>query len=283
MSNRIISQPKNRLGSRFTPLAWIGGVLLIFLILLAAAPQLATSQDPAQQDLRSRLQPPVWSEEGDMAHPLGTDHLGRDLWARMVYGTRISMLIAAGAVLVAGLIGTTLGLISGYWGGLVDEVIMRLADIQLSFSPILLVIAIMAVIGPGLQNMILVLGFVSWVQYARVVRGETMLIKEMSYVEAAESVGLRRRRILLRHILPNVLPSLSVIAAVNASQQILNEAALSFLGLGVQPPTPAWGSMLNEGQSYFQVAWWNAVFPGIAILLAVLAINLIGDQLANRR
>lgn len=266
-----------------SPLTWIGGVLLVVLIIVAVVPQIATSQDPAQQDLRSRLQPPAWTAEGSWEHPLGTDHLGRDLWARMVYGTRISMLIAAGAVLVAGVLGTALGLISGYLGGTVDEVIMRLADIQLSFSPILLVIAIMAVIGPGLQNVILVLGVVSWVQYARVVRGETMLIKEMSYVEAAESVGLRRRRILWRHILPNVLPSLLVIGAVNASQQILNEAALSFLGLGVQPPTPAWGSMLNEGQSYFQVAWWNALFPGLAILLAVLAINLLGDQLANRR
>ncbi len=283
MSDRPLRQQKNRMYNRINPLAWFGGALLLVLVCLALVPQLATSQDPAQQDLRSRLQPPAWDAEGAWVHPLGTDHLGRDLWSRMVYGTRISMLIAAGAVLVAGILGTTLGLISGYLGGLVDEIIMRLADIQLSFSPILLVIAIMAVIGPGLQNVILVLGVVSWVQYARVVRGETMVIKEMSYVEAAQSVGLRRRRILWRHILPNVLPSLLVIAAVNASQQILNEAALSFLGLGVQPPTPAWGSMLNEGQSYFQVAWWNALFPGLAILLAVLAINLLGDQLANRR
>ena len=277
------SLDKNVLRTRFNPLLWVGGVLLCVLVVLALVPWIATSQDPAQQDLRGRLQPPAWHAEGAWEHPLGTDHLGRDLWARVVYGTRISMLIAAGAVVVAGLLGTTLGLISGYAGGVVDELIMRLADIQLSFSPILLVIAIMAVIGPGLQNVILVLGIVSWVQYARVVRGETMLIKEMAYVEAAQSLGLRRRQILMRHILPNVLPSLLVIAAVNASQQILNEAALSFLGLGVQPPTPAWGSMLNEGQSYFQVAWWNALFPGLAILLAVLAINLLGDYLSNRR
>ena len=283
MSNHSFHRQTDDLGNRITSLTWFGAGLLVIFIVLALFPQLATAQNPAQQDLRSRLQPPAWNADGDWIHPLGTDHLGRDLWARIVYGTRISMLIATGAVLVAGTLGTLLGLISGYVGGLVDEVIMRLADIQLSFSPILLVIAIMAVIGPGLQNVILVLGIVSWVQYARVVRGETMLIKEMSYVEAAESVGIRRRRVLWRHILPNVAPSLLVIAAVNASQQILNEAALSFLGLGVQPPTPAWGSMLSEGQSYFQVAWWNALFPGIAILLAVLSINLLGDQLAKWR
>jgi peptide/nickel transport system permease protein len=163
----------------------------------------------------------------------------------------------------------------------VDEIIMRLVDIQLSFSPILLVIAIMAVIGTSITNIILVLGFVTWVQYARVVRGETITIKEEMYIEAARSLGMRGWRIMFRHIFPNVLPTLLVIAAVNTSQQILNEAALSFLGLGVQPPTPAWGSMLNEGQDYFQVAWWNAFFPGMAILLTVLGINLIGDGLAG--
>jgi peptide/nickel transport system permease protein len=264
-------------------LALLAAALLLFLLLLALFPNLATQHDPAAQDLRHRLAPPVWSAEGDWLHPLGTDHLGRDLWARIVYGTRITVLIAGGAVLVAGLLGAILGLIAGFAGGWLDEVIMRLADIQLSFSPILLVIAIMAVIGPGLGNVILVLGIVSWVQYARVVRGETLLIKQTPYIEAAHSVGLSRRRIMWRHILPNVLPSLLVIAAVNSSQQILNEAALSFLGLGVRPPTPAWGSMLAEGQSYFQVAWWNAFFPGLAILLAVLAINLLGDRLSDLR
>jgi ABC-type dipeptide/oligopeptide/nickel transport system permease subunit len=264
-------------------LTWVSGVLLGGLLFLALFPQLATNQDPAQQDLRNRLAPPAWRAEGSWAHPLGTDHLGRDLWARIVYGARVSVVIAGGAVLVAGALGTVLGLVAGYAGGAVDEVIMRIADIQLAFSPILLVIAIMAVIGPGLQNMILVLGIVSWVQYARVVRGETLLARETPYIEAARSVGLHSRRILWRHIFPNVAPSLLVIATVNASQQILNEAALSFLGLGVQPPTPAWGSMLAEGQSYFRVAWWNAVYPGLAILLAVLGINLLGDRLAERR
>lgn len=262
---------------------FMAGAMLLVFLLMAIFPGLVAQHDPTKQDLRNRLSPPVWSVDGEWTHPLGTDHLGRDLWARIVYGTRITVLIAGGAVLVAGLLGTALGLLAGFSGGWLDEFIMRLADIQLSFSPILLVIAIMAVIGPGISNVILVLGFVSWVQYARVVRGETLLIKETPYIEAAHSVGMRHRRIMWRHILPNVLPSLLVIAAVNCSQQILNEAALSFLGLGVKPPTPAWGSMLAEGQSYFQVAWWNAFFPGVAILLAVLAINLLGDRLSDLR
>ncbi len=259
------------------------GTILFVLLLLALFPSLATQHDPAKQDLRQRLAPPAWHAEGSRLHPLGTDHLGRDLWARIVYGTRITVVIAGGAVLVAGILGTVLGLVAGFSGGWLDEVIMRAADIQLSFSPILLVIAIMAVIGPGIANVILVLGIVSWVQYPRVVRGETLLIKQTPYIEAARSVGLGRRRIMQRHILPNVLPSLLVITAVNTSQQILNEAALSFLGLGVKPPTPAWGSMLAEGQSYFQVAWWNAFYPGLAILFAVLAINILGDRLSDVR
>jgi peptide/nickel transport system permease protein len=254
---------------------------LLSLLLLALFPAFVTSHDPAKQDLRNRLAPPAWSVEGSWSHPLGTDHLGRDLWSRIAYGARISVTIAVGAVLVAALLGTVLGLLAGFSGGLLDEVIMRLADIQLSFSPILLVIAIMAVIGPGMGNVILVLGIVSWVQYARVVRGEALLIKQTPYIEAARAVGLGSGRIMWRHIFPNVLPSLLVIAAVNTSQQILNEAALSYLGLGVRPPTPAWGSMLAEGQSYFQVAWWNALFPGVAILLSVLCVNLLGDRLSD--
>jgi len=275
----------NQRGRRKRPhiVTVLAGAMLLFFLIMAIFPNLVAQHDPTKQDLRNRLAPPVWAIDGEWTHPLGTDHLGRDLWARIVYGTRITALIAGGAVLVAGLLGTALGLLAGFSGGWLDEIIMRLADIQLSFSPILLVIAIMAVIGPGISNVILVLGFVSWVQYARVVRGETLLIKETPYIEAAHSVGMRHRRIMWRHILPNVLPSLLVIAAVNCSQQILNEAALSFLGLGVKPPTPAWGSMLAEGQSYFQVAWWNAFFPGVAILLAVLAINLLGDRLSDLR
>ncbi len=261
----------------------LGILLVVTTLFLALLPGAVTTKDYTEQNLRNRLQPPAWHEEGSLEHPLGTDHLGRDLWARIVGGARVSVLIAAGAVFVAGSLGTLLGVTAGYVGGLFDEIVMRLADIQLSFSPILLVIAIMAVIGKSLLNVILVLGFVSWVQYARVIRSRTLSIKEEGYIEASRALGVGGLGIMLRHILPNVLPTLLVISAVNASQQILNEAALSFLGLGVQPPTPAWGSMLAEGREYLQVAWWNAFFPGLAILMSVLGINLIGDSLSDRR
>ena len=252
------------------------------LVLFALAPQAVSGHDPGAQDLMHRVQPPAWVEDGDLEHPLGTDHLGRDSWSRIVHGTRVSLSIAAGAVFVAGVIGTAAGLAAGFFGRLVDDVLMRLADIQLSFSPILLIIAIMAVIGQSAFNVILVLGVVSWVEYARVVRGETLAIREKEYVEAARAAGSSRVRIIRWHVLRNIVPTLSVIAAVTASQMIINEAALSFLGLGVPPPTPTWGSMLSEAQDYFQVAWWNAVFPGVAILLAALSINVISDDLAGR-
>jgi peptide/nickel transport system permease protein len=263
-------------------LTGIGIGLMALVLFLALFPEAATSQSYAEQNLRQRLLPPAWDPKGAWEHPLGTDHLGRDLWARIVFGARVSMTIALGAVLIAGTLGVILGIVAGYHGGLLDEVLMRIADIQLAFSPILLIIALMAVIGKNLQNIILVLGVVSWVQYARVARGAALSIKRRGYIEAARAVGVPNGRLMLRHILPNMLRTLLVLAALNASQQILNESALSFLGLGVQPPTPAWGSMLNQGREYFQVAWWNAALPGLAILLSVLGINLIGDGLSER-
>lgn len=272
-----------RQAQKAKPTSWLGVILLCLTLYLALFPNTVTLHDYRDQNLRDRLQPPAWADGGSWDHPLGTDHLGRDLWARVVGGARVSMLIAAGAVLVAGTMGTILGVIAGYLGGIVDELVMRLADIQLSFSPVLLVIAIMAVIGKSLLNVILVLGFVSWVQYARVIRSQTLSVKEEGFIEASRALGMSGIGIMLRHVVPNILPTLLVISAVNASQQILNEAALSFLGLGVQPPTPAWGSMLAEGREYLQVAWWNAFFPGLAILLTVLGINLIGDSLSGRR
>jgi peptide/nickel transport system permease protein len=268
---------------KLKPPTWFGIAYLALMVFVALFPGVVTSQDYAKQNLRNRLKPPAWAGDGTWINPLGTDHLGRDNLARLVVGARVTLLIAGGAVLVAGTLGTLAGLISGYLGGTVDEIIMRVADIQLSFPPVLLLVAIMAVIGTSIQNIILVLGFISWVQYARVVRGATLSLKEELYIEAARSIGASAFGIMRRHILPNVFPTLMVITAVNASQQILNEAALSFLGLGVQPPTPAWGSMLSEGQRYFQVAGWNALFPGLAILLIVLGINLVAEELASRR
>jgi len=273
-----------RLRQRLAPNGMaVAGLVVVALVGLAAlsAPVL-TRHDYREQQLSKALLPPFWMHGADPAHPLGTDQLGRDLWSRIVHGARTSLLVGVGGVGLAGFLGVTLGLVAGFWGRWVDDVVMRLVDVQLSFPPIFLVVAIMAVIGQSLLNVVLVLGVVTWVQYARVVRGSTLAIREREFVEGARALGAGTARLLLRHVLPNVLPPTLVIATVNVSSLILAEAALSFLGLGVRPPTPAWGSMLAEGREVFRIAWWNAVFPGLAILVAVLGINLLGDGLDDR-
>jgi peptide/nickel transport system permease protein len=260
--------------------AAVAGLLIVALVVAVAAfaPWLAP-HDYRDQQLPKVLLPPFWQPRADPSYPLGTDHLGRDLLSRIVFGARTSLLVGVGGVAIAGSIGILLGLLAGYFRGLLDDVIMRLVDIQLSFPPIFLVIAIMAVIGQSLLNVVLVLGLVTWVQYARVVRGTTLSVKEKDYVEGARAAGAGHARILARHILPNILPPIVVIATVNVSTLILAEAALSFLGLGVQPPTPAWGTMLAEGREVFRIAWWTAVFPGLAIVVTVLGVNLLGEGL----
>ncbi len=231
------------------PALLVGLGIVGLVVLLAIFAPLLAPHDYRDQQLPKVLLPPFWQARAD---------------------------------LIAGSLGVSLGLIAGYFGRFVDDAIMRLVDVQLSFPPIFLVIAIMAVIGQSLLNVVLVLGLVTWVQYARVVRGTTLSVKEKDYVEGARACGAGHLRILLRHILPNILPSVVVIATVNVSTLILAEAALSFLGLGVQPPTPAWGTMLAEGREVFRIAWWTAVFPGLAILITVLGINLLGDGLDAR-
>ncbi len=264
----------------FRSRAGVSGLLIVlFVCAIAVLAPLLAPHDYADQQLPKVLLPPFWQPHADPSYPLGTDHLGRDLLSRIVFGARTSLLVGGGGVLIAGSLGVTLGLLAGYFGGLVDDGIMRLVDVQLSFPPIFLVIAIMAVIGQSLLNVVLVLGLVTWVQFARVVRGTTLSVKNKDFVEGARACGAGHVRILLRHILPNILPPVVVIATVNVSTLILAEAALSFLGLGVQPPTPAWGTMLAEGREVFRIAWWTAVFPGLAILITVLGINLLGDGL----
>ena len=264
----------------FRSRAAVCGLAVVGTIVVVAvfAPLLAP-HDFSDQQLPKVLLPPFWQPRADPAYPLGTDHLGRDLLSRIIFGARTSLLVGGGGVLIAGTIGISLGLLAGYFGRAVDDLIMRLVDVQLSFPPIFLVIAIMAVIGQSLLNVVLVLGLVTWVQYARVVRGATLSVKEKDFVEGARAAGAGHARILVRHILPNILPPVVVIATVNVSTLILAEAALSFLGLGVQPPTPAWGTMLAEGREVFRIAWWTAVFPGLAIVITVLGVNLLGDGL----
>jgi peptide/nickel transport system permease protein len=267
---------------RQRPQLWVGAGIVLAFALVALFAQQLSPHDYAAQNLRKPLLPPFWMAGSDPEFLLGTDRLGRDTLSRLMFGARISAAVGFFSVVIGGTIGILAGLVAGYYGGWVDRIISRLIDIQLSFPPVFLAIAILAAMGQNLFNMILVLGIVTWVQYARVSRGSTLSLREEEFILAARAIGARSDRILFRHLLPSVLAPLAVVAAVNMSSMILAEAALSFLGLGVQPPTPALGSMVSEARSVQSVAWWNAVFPGMAIALFVTGANLIGDGLRRR-
>ena len=253
------------------------GLVLTLGALSAAlgAPWLAAS-DPMTTDFARGLNPP-----GSPGHPLGTDQLGRDLLARVLYGARLALFIGACTVAVTALVGGLLGLIAGFVQRWPSTVIMRLADVQLSFPFILLALTINAIVGLGLRNIILSLSAAGWVVYARVVRGEVLSVTQRDYVQAAAALGVGRLRLLFRHVLPNVAPSIIVVASLQFSQFVVAEAAISFLGFGVQPPTPAWGSMLSESRDFLYVAWWLAAFPGGALALTALGVNLVGDWLRD--
>jgi ABC-type dipeptide/oligopeptide/nickel transport system permease subunit len=265
------------------PRAWratgAGGVVILVAVVVAAfAPALAP-HDATAFDLLHRLAPPAWDPGGSWKHPLGTDPLGRDVLSRIIYGARTSLAIGGAAMLVAAALGVVLGLVSGYAGSWTDALIMRLADIQLSFPYLLLAIAVMALLKPSLANLILVLVLRSWVVYARLVRVVTRSAREREFVTAARALGGRGARILFRHIAPNVIGPSIVVSSFQLAELIIVESSLSFLGLGVQPPTPSWGSMVSEGRAYISSAWWLSAFPGLAIVLAVLGANLTGDAL----
>lgn len=256
--------------------AWLGlGLTLLVVVAAAGAPWLAP-HDPIRADFASSLQPP-----GTPGHLLGTDQLGRDLLARVLYGARLALFIGACTVVVTAVVGGVLGLVAGFVERWPSTAIMRIADVQLSFPFILLALTINAIVGLGLRNIILSLSAAGWVIYARVVRGEVLSVKERDYVHAAAALGVGRTRLLFRHVLPNVAPSIVVVASLQFSQFVVAEAAISFLGFGVQPPTPAWGSMLSESRDFLYVAWWLAAFPGIALALTALGVNLLGDWLRD--
>jgi peptide/nickel transport system permease protein len=294
MAEAVVRDPPTSLGltrpasarwtRRLPPTIALVGAAMTGLVVLAAlfAPLLAPLPYD-DQDLSRSMLPPFWLPGGSLANPLGTDFLGRDLLSRLLFGARTSLLVGAAAVLVAGTIGTTFGLLSGYFGGWVDAVVMRLVDLQLAFPPIVLAIGILTMVGSSLFTIVAVLGVIGWVQYARIMRGQTLSLREREFVLAARVLGADDRRILARHILPNALAPMLVIATINVSIMMLTEASLSFLGIGVRPPTPAWGSMLSEAREVFRVAWWNALFPGLAIVWTVIGINLLGDAWQNRR
>jgi len=242
---------------------------------------LISPHDPILQDVEKRLIPPMGQEGADSNYLLGTDHLGRDIVSRLIYGARISIVVSVSAVALSAVLGTLIGLFSGFYGGKVDNIFMRIADVQLAFPFILLAIAIIAVLGPNLQNIILTMGITGWVIYARVVRAEVLSLREKEFITSVRALGGSNGRIIFNHLFPNVVPPIIVIVTLEMARMIIMEAALSFLGLGIQPPTPTWGGMLADGRVYLVTSWWLATFPGLVIMLVVLGINLLGNWLRD--
>ena len=256
-------------------------IILLTVIVGAVFADYFAPHEPNKQRLIARLKPPFWTEEGSMTYPLGTDNVGRDIWSRIIHGSRISLIVGICAVGVSMLIGVTLGLVSGFWGGRIDATIMALVDIMLAFPQLILAFAMVAVLGPGIGNIILVLGLTGWERYARVVRAEVLALREREFVQAARAVGVSNLKIVFGHIMPNTFSSVIVMATLQTAQAILAEAALSFLGLGTGRTYPSWGQMIALGRDYISIAWWLSTFPGLAILLTVLAINLVGDRIRD--
>ena len=259
----------------------IGAAVLAAVVFMALAAPLLVPYDPYDQDLARRLIPPIWHDEGTWAHPLGTDMLGRDYLSRLVYGARISLLIGFAVMLISGLIGTALGVAAGYFGGKVDLVVTYLITVRLALPVILVALAVVALVGSSLWLVILVLGLLKWDRFAVVMRSTTMQVRGLDYVVAARATGASTARIVLGELLPNVADALVVVATLEMASAILLEAALSFLGLGVQPPLPSWGLMISEAKSYMFFSAWLITIPGAALLALVLAINLLGDGIRD--
>jgi peptide/nickel transport system permease protein len=262
---------------------WPMRLALAFVALMAVLAVIAPLivQDPERQSLSSRLKPPTLEGADGRAHLLGTDALGRDVLARVIYGSRVSLVVGISAVLVGGFIGSGLGLVAGYRGGRVDAVIMTVADAQLAFPFILLAIGIIAVLGPSFPTLIVVIGLSGWVSYARILRAQVLVLRSREFVEAIRALGGSTVRVVLRHILPNVLASLVVVATLELARAIVLEATLSFLGLGIQPPTPSWGGMVQEGRDHLDSAWWISTAPGVVLMITSIVISRAGDWLRD--
>jgi peptide/nickel transport system permease protein len=270
-----------RVARRTRRLALAGGAFVAALLLVAAAAPWLAPHDPIRQSLRARLAAPTLEGADGRAHPLGTDHLGRDVLSRTIYGARVSLIVGFAAVVVGGLVGATLGIMAGYRRGWVDTTIMTVADAQLAFPFILLAIGIIAVLGPSFPTLVLVIGLSGWPGYARVLRSQVLVLRSREFVDAIHALGGTVVRIVARHILPNVLSSVVVIGTLELARSIVLEATLSFLGLGIQPPTPSWGGMVQEGREYLDSAWWIATFPGLVLMLTSVAVSRTGDWLRD--
>jgi len=276
-----ITAPRSSRARRTRWLALAGGIFVLVLVVAALAAPLIAPFDPVRQSLRGRLAPPTFAGADGRAHLLGTDHLGRDVLSRAIYGARVSLLVGLAAVVVGGIVGASLGLLAGFRGGWTDSVIMTLADAQLAFPFILLAIGIIAVLGPSFPTLIVVIGLSGWVTYARVLRSQVLVLRSREFVDAIHALGGSVARVIARHILPNVLSSLVVIATLELARAIVLEATLSFLGLGVQPPTPSWGGMVHEGREYLDSAWWISTAPGIVLMLTSIIVSRTGDWLRD--
>ncbi|MCD6278124.1 MAG: ABC transporter permease [Desulfurococcales archaeon] len=260
---------------RKNKLAMTGLVMLLIIVAISALAPLIAPYSPIEQHLEDRLQPP------SPKYLFGTDELGRDILSRVLYGSRIALRVGVLVALISAAIGVTLGLISGYYGGIIDEVIMRIVDIVWSFPSLILALAIVSILGPGLINAMVAIALTMWASYARIVRGETLSVREELYIEAARAIGESDIRILFSYILPNVMSSILVLITYNIPSAIIIAASLSFLGLGAQPPTPDWGLMLSTARTYLTIAPWYSIFPGVAIMITVLSFNFIGDGLRD--
>lgn len=258
---------------------FIGFVVIVLLVSMAVFAPLLAPYDPAAQDIMSRLMPPAWLTGGSWAHPLGTDNLGRDILSRVIFGARASLTVGVSVVACAGTFGVGLGLIAGFIGGRVDLFIMRAVDVQVAFPGLLLIILVVSVIGPGLWTTVVVLALTNWMVYARVIRGIVLSVRQTAYVEAAEMIGCKPARIIFKHILPNLTSPLLTLGILEFTNIVLAEAAMSFLGLGIQPPATSWGLDVATGKDYLFVAWWLVAFPGLSISVTVLAINLFANWL----
>jgi peptide/nickel transport system permease protein len=261
-----------------TPKTMAGGVIVLILITVGLSAPLIAPYDPNAQNLARVLRPPDWLFGSNM---LGTDAVGRDILSRLFYGARVSLVIAVLVVIISGVVGVVLGAISGYFAGVTDFLIQKLVEVVWAFPPLLLAIAIMAFLGQGLENLILALVSQRWIAYCRVSRGQALSLRAREFVDAARLLGANHTRIITRHIMPNLFPSAVVIGTFSMASAIIAEAALSFLGLGVPPDIPTWGSMLADGRTYISTSWWLALFPGLCIFFTVLGINLLGDGLRD--